>query len=260
MRILVVGDPHGILPKKIPKNVDLILIIGDLPKSDIAREIYLGKKKEEIEFSKKDSMLWKKMHDEISSSLLNVARFFSRIAPTYSLLGNVGNTLDSRTKREGKKLRVKLTYIREELKKIKNFHIVKNRIRKIENLRIGFLEYFLDECWEKEFEGNRRGRASRAVKETIKAKKVLEKFSEVDILICHQPPYGYLDKVNSKFVPKDWVGKHAGSKVVLDYIKKKQPRYVLCGHIHEGKGKAKIGKTEVYNVGSEGDYVLLKID
>jgi len=260
MKILVVGDPHGVLPKKIPKNVDLILIMGDLPKSDLARKIYLGRKKEEINLSKKDSLLWKKMHDEISSSSLNVAKSFSSIGPVYSLLGNVGTTTDLKIKIEEKKLGIKLTYIREELEKIKNFHLVRNGVKNIGGLRIGFLDYFLDECWIKEFEGNYRGRENRGKKETANVKKILERFGNVDILVSHLPPYGVLDKVNSKFVPKYWKGKHAGSKVVLDYIKKKQPRYVFCGHIHEGKGNAKIGKTEICNVGSEGDYILKDID
>ncbi|MFQ5531940.1 MAG: hypothetical protein ACE5ES_04955 [Candidatus Nanoarchaeia archaeon] len=78
--------------------------------------------------------------------------------------------------------------------------------------------------------------------------------------MCHQPPFGYLDKVSGKFgAPKHWRGKHAGSKVILDYIKKHQPKYVFCGHIHEGKGKTKIGKSIVYNVGFNGDYVVIDI-
>ena len=79
----------------------------------------------------------------------------------------------------------------------------------------------------------------------------------MDILICHQPPYGFLDKVSGKYgAPKKWVGKHAGSKVILNYIKKYQPKYVFCGHIHEGEGKVKIGKTEVYNLGVAGHKII----
>ena len=38
MKVLVIGDPHGVLPKKIPRKVDLILITGDLGKADLARK------------------------------------------------------------------------------------------------------------------------------------------------------------------------------------------------------------------------------
>jgi len=75
---------------------------------------------------------------------------------------------------------------------------------------------------------------------------------KVDILVCHQPPYGILDKVTNKAAPKHWLGLHAGSKVIFDYIKKQEPRYVFCGHIHEGEGRARIGKSEVYNLGVGG--------
>ena len=49
--------------------------------------------------------------------------------------------------------------------------------------------------------------------------------------------------------PKHWRGKHAGSKIILEYIKRKQPRYTFCGHIHEGEGSKMIGKTRVNNLG-----------
>ncbi len=73
-------------------------------------------------------------------------------------------------------------------------------------------------------------------------------------------PYGILDKVNGKFgAPKIWWGKHAGSKMILEYIKRYKPKYVFCGHIHEAVGKAKIGKTEVYNLGYNGNFLVFDL-
>jgi len=66
-----------------------------------------------------------------------------------------------------------------------------------------------------------------------------------------------LDKVTAKFAPKHWQGKHAGSQAILQYIKSKSPKYVFCGHIHEGQGTAKIGETEVYNLGV-GEYKIVE--
>ena len=91
----------------------------------------------------------------------------------------------------------------------------------------------------------------------MQVKGYLEKFGNVDILVCHQPPYGVLDTVSGRYgAPKKWWGKHAGSKVILNYIRKYKPRYVFCGHIHEAKGHVKIGKTEVYNLGLCGSKVI----
>jgi len=95
-----------------------------------------------------------------------------------------------------------------------------------------------------------------AKKQTEKAKKVLNRFVGIDILVCHQPPYGSLDKVTSEFAPSHWKGKHAGSRAILNYIKSRQPKYVFCGHIHEGEGMKKIGRTMVYNLGVAGYRII----
>ncbi|MCF7910370.1 metallophosphoesterase [Candidatus Pacearchaeota archaeon] len=134
--------------------------------------------------------------------------------------------------------------------KLENVFLVKNQLRNFNKIKVGFLEYFIDNSWIKEFDEKDKKRIKSAKKQTEKAKRILKRFgNKIDILICHQPLYGYLDKVKAKYAPKDWQGKHAGSKVILDYIRKYQPKYVFCGHIHEGEGKAKISKTEIYNLG-----------
>ncbi len=79
------------------------------------------------------------------------------------------------------------------------------------------------------------------------------------VLVCHNPPYGYLDELDSPCMPKELNGKHVGSKILLRAIRKHQPRLVLCGHIHEAKGRTKIGKTDVINLGYRGDYEILDL-
>ena len=120
------------------------------------------------------------------------------------------------------------------------------------------MEYFVDDIWVRTFKPKKDydKRLTRAVRDTKRAKCILNWFGGIDILVCHQPPYGVLDKVTAKFAPKSWQGLHAGIKVILDYINKKQPIYVFCGHIHEGEGKARIGKTEVYNLGVGGHKIV----
>jgi len=205
---------------------------------------------------KYDGKAAKTAYKEISYSTLNVLRYLSKFSSIYSILGNVGDNMikDSEVKKDEEKYKVKLPYLGRGIKKIKNFHLAINRLRKLNGLRIGFLEYFTDVSWVKEFKpSNYKKSIKKAKKETDKAKKILNRFGKLDILICHQPPYGILDKVSGKYgAPKYYIGKHAGSKVILDYIKKYQPKYVFCGHIHEGEGNVKIGKTEIYNLGVVG--------
>jgi Icc-related predicted phosphoesterase len=255
MRIAVIGDPHGNLKKvkRIPlKDVDLIFSIGDVGKADLARRFAFDNVKrqkkglEKLEPTKKQL---RDMHMEIHDSTMNILKYLSRYAPVYTLEGNVSIPTLSSVKKDERKYGIKLPCTREELAKIRDVHIVKNVVRNFNGLRVGFLEYFLDTDWVKTFTPGFKDRIKRARKETPKARRILRRFGDLDILVCHQPPYGVLDKVTWKKAPKHWIGKYAGSKVILGYIKKKQPRRVFCGHIHEGEGKKKIGKTEVYNLG-----------
>jgi len=266
MKILIIGDPHGFHKYKesILRQADVILMTGDIGKADIARkrsfENYEREKKglPEKEYTPKQN---RESSMEIYNSTMKIVRLLSKFVPVYTILGNVWST-DKNVKKEEKKLGIKIPHLVFDMKKIKNFNIVKNSIRKINGFRIGFLEYFTDTNWVRDFKPrDYKKKMKEARKESDKAKRILRRFGDLDILICHQPPYGILDKVSSKYSPpKSWVGKHAGSKVILDYVKKKQPRYVFCAHIHEGKGKVKIGRTEVYNVGHNGNYILLDID
>ncbi len=265
MKILAIGDPHGNLEKikKIPlKGIDLILITGDIGKADFARKRFFENVEREKQGLKKleyDGKANKLAYNEIHNSTLNVLKYLSKFSPVYSILGNIGRTMirDSEVKKDEKKYGTKLPYLGREIKKIKNFYLTRNRLRLLGGLRIGFLEYFIDNCWYKEFGVNDKGKIKKSKKETEKAKRVLRNFKNLDILVCHQPPYGILDKVSGKYgAPKSYVGKHAGSKVILDYVKKTQPKYVFCGHIHEGEGKTKIGKTEIYNLGVAGHKII----
>lgn len=263
MKILCVGDPHGTISKKVPSGLDLILITGDLGKADLARKIAFDNAKRRREgLPKKEptKIEVKKIRKEIHTSTINVLKYYSKFAPVYTLQGNVGIMNKSQIKSDKKKYGINIPYTLGIVNKMKKVYVVKNVIRNIKGLRIGFLDYFVDSCWIKEFKEHDKKIIKSSNKDTKKSIRILKKFGKIDILVCHQPPYGYLDKVNFQGAPSHWKGKHAGSKVILTYIKKDQPKYVLCGHIHEGKGLSKIGKTKVYNLGSNGDFVLIDMD
>jgi len=260
MKILVVGDPHGSekINKISLKGMDYVLITGDLGKADFARKRFFENKERQkkglpdLDYTSKDE---KQSSMQIYNSSMKVLKYFSKNLPVYTIMGNVWST-DSWIKKSEKEHGIKLPYLNRDLRKMKNVNQVKNVVRKIGGLKIGFLEYFIDNCWIKEFNEKNKKSIKNAKKETLKAKRILNNFKSLDILICHQPPYGYLDKVNFPGVPKGWKGKHAGSKTILNYIKKYSPKYVFCGHIHEGEGKTKIGKSEIYNLGVAGHKVL----
>jgi uncharacterized protein len=62
------------------------------------------------------------------------------------------------------------------------------------------------------------------------------------VLVVHSPPKGYVDGP-----------RRLGSQAILEAVEDKQPRLVVCGHIHEAAGEqATIGESRVLNVGPSG--------
>ena len=62
------------------------------------------------------------------------------------------------------------------------------------------------------------------------------------VLVSHQPPHGTrCDRVFRL--------KHVGSKSVRRLIEELQPDLVLCGHIHESRGRDTIGRSVIVNPG-----------
>ena len=147
-----------------------------------------------------------------------------------------------------------MPFLTNDLNAIEKVRVINNRIANFNGLRIGGLDYFIDTSWVREVKpSNYKERMTEAKIDSDKARNILKRFGNIDILVCHQPPYGILDKVSmNTSIPKNWRGKHQGSKVIFEYIKRKQPKYVFCGHIHEGEGHKRVGKTEIYNLGVAG--------
>lgn len=67
----------------------------------------------------------------------------------------------------------------------------------------------------------------------------------IDVLVSHQPPFGYCDGVpewdSSRVIPR-------GSRELLRAIDRVKPKVVICGHIHEGHGRAERNGTRIFNV------------
>jgi len=74
------------------------------------------------------------------------------------------------------------------------------------------------------------------------------------VLIVHPPPWGSLDEAFGRF--------HAGCRRLLKTITRRQPRLVICGHIHERPGLASIGETLIVNcsIGRMGKGALIELD
>lgn len=73
-----------------------------------------------------------------------------------------------------------------------------------------------------------------------KLAKLYATVPDVDVWVTHGPPQAACDKTMH--------GKRVGSFALLDAITARQPQLLLCGHIHEARGEARVGaRTRVVN-------------
>lgn len=78
--------------------------------------------------------------------------------------------------------------------------------------------------------------------------------SSCGVVLSHQPPRGACDVVYS--------GESVGCVSLRRYVDDFCPDLLICGHIHEDRGKAELGKTTVVNVGEmrQGYAALIELD
>ena len=81
--------------------------------------------------------------------------------------------------------------------------------------------------------------------------KLKELYSEIpkelDVLLCHDQPYGYGDILLQLMPWND--GNHIGNKILKEAIENKQPKYLFTGHLHSTSHDCiEIGITKRYNV------------
>ena len=264
MKIAAIGDPHGNLEKitRIPlEGVDLVLLTGDLGQTDILRKQalqYLSIPNPGPEEKKSHAEGFGQAFLTAHQTALKLAAYLAGCCPVFIVRGNADlSNYDIRkfTHTFG----VELPFLYQQLSAIRGVRLIDNRVAGFRGLRIGGVKYFTDICWAEEFElASIEKIRRRALQDTEKISGVLGRFGRLDILLTHVPPYGVLDRVESASIPPSWIGRHAGSRTVLEYIHEQQPRYVFCGHIHESEGFEKLGQTEVYNLGM-GGYKIIEL-
>lgn len=226
MKILALGDPHG----KLPKNLDFVIKKNNIKVIVCVGEVFPIKRDN-------DNQGWADLR--AGENILN--KIYAYKIPTIIFKGNM--FLSGRGARYFRDL------VKKYKKKYENFQY--KRIGKLEIDGVNFILFdmiyeehshkFLSKYFTDKIKNNKR---------LVKLNKLLKRNKD-SVLVSHAPPYGVLDKTKS--------GKHVGSKILLEAIKKHQPKLVLCGHIHEAKGKAKIGKTQVINLGCCGDYEIIEV-
>jgi len=262
MKIVAIGDPHGNLEKirsiRLEK-VDLALLTGDLGQTDNLRKLafkFLDIKQPGMQERSSYAAGFKDAFIQSHRTALKLAGYIAGLCPVYIVRGNA-DISNYDTREFARTFNIELPYLYNDLLRIKGLRLIDNRLAVFRGLRIGGIKYFTDLCWAREFELDSLPRIKeRALGDTQNTVRVLERFGKLDILLTHVPPYGVLDRVESKIIPPSWVGRHAGSRAILEYIQSKQPEYVFCGHIHESEGYERVGRTQVYNLGTGGYKII----
>ncbi len=267
MKIALIGDFHGKFPLRLKQEiqrqkVDLIISIGDyLPffyrelwfkhcyRKEVDLDEIIGKKKYQKlikEDIRRGSLVFKKLDD------LGI--------PVFSVLGNVDypfpdDVLDE--KKIKKKMYIKYLDFIKTLKKYSN-------IKRIDYSYQKFNGFVFIGMRGHSFPGIVKSKAFRKHKRLLE--RLFRKFRKENeqgrvIFVSHNIPYNTkLDKVVSKNANKKVIGKHLGSKLARRIVEQQKPLLAVGGHIHEGFGQDKIGKTIILNSGSLAEGKMIFID
>ena len=136
-----------------------------------------------------------------------------------------------------------------ELMKHNGILYSENGIVEILGLKILCVDFFLEKWWVEKYQPIRQDRFERAKKDEKNLNEALSHVKKVDIVITHLPPYEMLDLSERNDYIK-MPGGNIGSKILREFIDKKRPKLVVCGHLHNPREK-KFGKTLVVNPGKE---------
>jgi len=267
MKFLAIGDFHGEFPKKFEKlirdeKIDLVVSNGDFFPF-VYRKLWFkhcyGKKTELWEIIGKEKT--KKLVEKDLRLGERALRALNRLSvPVITVPGNIDHLGVDYNDQYGSKLWAKSgwkwydqNFFVPILKKYSN-------IQRFDYSYIRFGAYI--------FIGARGGTSPGSVTSISyrKHRKILDnlfiKFKDHKILfISHNVPNNtQLDKIG-KYAHKKVRGKHYGSKLIRRVIDRWQPLLHIGGHIHEGRGMQKLGKTLCVNPGAahEGQAAVIEI-
>lgn len=293
MRILVIGDLHGRKPIIKIKDFDCMVVVGDVCDDSKIGPLYkkyfkLFKENPNLEFGADSFFIseigkrkFKQYERESLEEGYKILKYLDSFGkPIFMIAGNwdqsYGPTKIKNLEESDYTYRKAFYdfYLGDKInpKLIKGLKNIKNCMYKNNELKgINFFGYGLSSAPEKT--GSRKKKLKLTKKQITILKKSYNKlfdklvraFNKIEkrfplIFITHDIPYNTkLDVGKDK---KSHVyGKHLGSTIARKFCEKYQPLICVGGHIHEGKGKDKIGKTIVLNPGfGQNAQILIDID
>jgi len=274
MKILAIGDFHGKFPSKLKKKIkkeefDLIVSVGDYCGNKELGDLFFkhayktGKELSEFIGKKKNNQLEKKNY-ESGVKILNELRKLDK-----PIIGITGNWDPNSYPHIGHS-RVKEKYLgafKKYIRKLEDFKMIDFKSSKFQGLNfVGYPKSthpgMVDKSIEKKLKKD--GKKGEKIISRIKKhnKDYYNKFKKIldrdSIFVSHNCPYYILDKI----AQGEMKGKHYGSWLTKELIKKFNPFLVICGHMHENWGRKKVGRTLVVNPGAavDGKAVLIDVD
>jgi len=280
VKILVVGDLHGVKPRIHFKDFDAIVQPGDFCSDKLLRPAWKKYFKMLKRVGVNEAPAWEAFAESIfgkngleiveqkqmekGREVLEYLNSFGK--PVFLVPGNWDNSYGPTRIKDmdksdynydrtwidwwsGKKIN---SFLTKGLSNIKDCQFALH-----EFMGINFIGYGNSSGPEKFEERLKKGDYSKAEKLKLKV-KIKELYSSLEklfrkgkkspvIFISHNVPNGVMDKIQNKNNHAN--GRNAGSTVAREMIEKFNPLLCIGGHIHEYHGKKKLGKTTVVNAG-----------
>jgi len=259
MRLLIIGDLHGNMPKIHYKDYDAIIAPGDFCSDSLRKYMFQALKKRLT--NPKSKVEWydligkKKAEKEVRKSLEDGRKVLKNLnsygKPVYIVPGNWDWIAEEDAKWKFFK-KENYEYIIKGLENIVDVH---HKIINIKDYQI--IGYGISSGPEypqyKEDLDSKNKKKLRKMKKHYKREfgridSIFKKASKPVIFLSHNVPFNTpIDKITSRESPR--YGYHYGSLIARKLIEKYQPLVSIGGHMHEHFGKCRIGKTTAINAG-----------
>lgn len=272
MRIIALGDPHG--SEEIRQidfsKADLVLTPGDIGEGGKLREYYF-----EYYFRGKKTLSEEKLKEaykESVNSMENVLLYLSKnVRHMFVVTGNADVPAEL-----GEEYVLSLPTLAEICNGLSNVELIDYKCASYQGISVAGLPFHFSLNLADTFLSQQipaqetiTGKWEEAKRGEDKARDFLRSIEgkQVDILLSHNPPFcgEYkgrsldlpLDVIRFPLAPERLQGKHVGSLVLTEYLLSavNPPKMVVCGHIHEGKGRYRLDRIEIINCGSNGQFV-----
>jgi Icc-related predicted phosphoesterase len=260
MKFLVIGDLHGNKPKIRHTDFDAIIVPGDVCSDKGIKEILFGKvlnkKFSHMQLSNWYDFVSKKEARKLVLNSIKAGREVLEYLdgfgkPVFIVPGNWDWT---ETRDEDWDFLNQNFWKTRILKGLRNVKDIDGKIHTYKDVQlIGYGKVAGPELLKyRHYEGLEK---KQLLANEVAYKKLQKKYAALFkkarkpvVFMPHNVPYGTrLDIINNKKSP--FHGKHYGSVLARDMIKKHSPLLCVAGHMHEHYGTAKLGTTVCLNTG-----------